>query len=658
MKVKGINPIEQHIEKIVLVLVALVLLVVLAMQFLTQPNTVDTGNRSVPPQNVYVELQRQAETLDSQLKDASPALPAVQTTDLVARYNQAFEQGSGGPERLTAALGQGFSVAAATGTDISGAGPSSDEVAVLTVPPTPAPVAGSQWGTLDPYALVAVPEYAAFVPEEQPYDFASVTIETTFSGTALRDALSPPAGAGVPRRFWQATGMGILGLEVERQRQNADGSWGSAEPITTPPGTPLPTRAITEEAGLPQLTELISKANNAAADVQRPMLPPTIAGPDWTPPSERSTDADSQLSEADRIRRNLERALADLERLQGTTTTTRDPGPRDRNPGSGRTPTTGPGTGTTGTTGTSPANQRRVEQLQRQIEEYRAQLTALGESAQTTASPTGARDTGTTAQASLNILEQQSVQLWAHDLGVEPGATYRYRTRVVLNNPLFRKGPVLNPDDETLQTAASQPFSRAAWSEWSEPVVVGAREYFFVTGADAEGSLTGGRANANIEVFRMHYGFYRKSILGLTAGDPIESSIRMPDGLFRIDTGVIEAQAASAAIFGEASASLPAGLTRLSGRLTIRPGVLVLDVASRPVAVTDNLGRSTTVSEVILRDADGQVLVRTGREDTARQAYQLANGSAAAASRSTLRELGLPALSPSAGLFEPEDAQP
>jgi hypothetical protein len=689
MKVKGMNPIEQHVEKIVLALVALVLLGVLAMQFLTQPNQVDVGNRKVPPQNVYVELQRQAENLDSQLKDASPALPEVRATDLVQRYDQALSQATDSTLALSAPLGRGVNIGAVTGADMGVAGPSSDKVAALSVPKSTIPVAASQWGTLDPYAVLAVPEYAAFIPAEQPFDLPSVTVETTFSGTALRDALSESGGVGIPRRFWAATGMQILGLEVERQRQLPDGTWSAAEPATPPPGTALPTRALGENAGLPELTELVSKATQAATDVQRPMALPTIAGPEWIPPSERvAAPGAAKVTEADRVRRNLERAVAELERLQNAPQNPRqsDPGSRDtRGPGGPGVRNTDPGTTTGPGTGT-PRNQRRMEQLRKDIEGYRERLRELGEPDPTTggttpnqpfqpgmpSDPRDSRDfrpqgidpmtglpTGQpSGPAPLALLEQDSIQLWTHDLGVQPGATYRYRARVVVNNPLFRKGPVLDEQDAALQAAAAQPFSRAEWSDWSEPVVVGATEYYFVTNADAEGSLTGGQSGATVEVFKMFYGFYRKSTLSLTPGDPIEASIRIPDGLFTLDTRVLEARAAAEAMFGEPTGSLPAGLTRATGRLAIRIGSLLLDVAALPVQVTDDLGRSVVVTEAVVREQDGAVVVRNPRDETSSPAYDQANSSSAAASRSPLREPGQPARSPSADLFVPPPAQP
>lgn len=674
MKVKGINPIEQHVEKIVLALVALVLLGVLSLQFLTQPNQVDVGNRQVPPQSVFVELERQAEVLDSQLKNPSPPLPDVKQTDLVVRYDRAFAQASGSAGRLSAALGTGVNISASTGTDITAAGPSSDKVAVLAVPKTSAVIAASQWGTLDPYALLAVPEYARFVPAQQPFDLPSVTIESTFSGTALREALAPASGVGVPRRFWSATGMAIMGFEVERQELRADGSWSSPAPIVTPPGTPTPTRAITPEAGLPELTELISKAAGVAPEVQRPMGPPIIAGPEWTPPSERVvSEGSTELTEGDRVRRTLERAVAELERLQNAQNA---PGTQRSDPAGGRGPmrSTDPVRNPTGPTDRA---QRRMEQLQTQIQELREQLRTLGEPDPTAgAAPFGnPRDPGgrpmpqdsrsapgfspgAMRPGSLELLEQEKVQLWAHDLGVKPGATYRYRTRVVLNNPLFRKGPVLDTQDEALQAASKDPFVRGEWSGWTEPVVVGATEYYFVTAADAESAINAGRATASIDTFRMYYGHYRKSTLNLNPGDPVATSVRIPDGLFLIDTGVIDAKTAGEAMFAETPGSLPAGLTKASGRLSVDLGAYVLDVAALPIQGQDAMGRAYTVTEVLLRDASGRVVVRTGRADTGGQAFILANGSSSAASKTPLREPGQPTSSPASELFVPTNAQP
>lgn len=669
MKLKGINPIEQHIEKIVLGLVAVVLLGVFAMQFLTQPNQVNVGDRSVPPAGIYLELENQAKTLDSQLKDASPALPEIKQTDLVERYNLAFAPSADRPTALSAPLARGVNVGATVGAEITTAS-TTEAVSAAAVPATSAPMAVSQWATLDPYAVETVPAYKQFVPAQQPYDFASVSIEASFSGTALREALL--ADGGVPRRFWQGTGIAILGFEVERERLNADGSWSAAEPIVTPPGTPVPTVAMGEQSGLPELTEIVSKAASVMPEIVRPMGPPTIAGAEWLPPSERVEVSQSTLTESERLTRKLARLEADLERLQNPPSPrgTRDSDPYGGGGGGGKTPGN-PGGGSdrdrdqpTNTGGGSNDRvQKKIEQLRAEIEKIREELRKLGEPAGTAPDagrPGDPRRGPQTGNAAPDLLEQASVQLWAHDLGVEPGATYRYRTRVVINNPLFRKGGQLDENNAELQAAAKDPFARGSWSEWSAPVVVGAREYFFVSNADAQGALQGGRPSATIEVFRVFYGHYRKSTLTLAPGDRIEASQRTPEGLYLVDTALVVDPKVAAEVFAatERPASLPAGISQATGRISIDLGAYVLDVAMKPVPVMDAFGKEQTVSEVVLRTREGTVIARSGPSDTASPAYQLASVSASQASKTPLREPGQPAESPASGMFTPPQAQP
>lgn len=662
MKLKGINPIEQHIEKILLALMALVLLGVFALQFLTQPNQVSVGSRSIPPQNIYVELENQAKSLDSQLKDQSPALPSVPPIDLVERYDASLAGAEGSLAQLSAPLGRGVDIADSVGGGFERQGPSDETISPLTVPVTKSVVAASQWGTLDPYAVETVPAYAAYVPDQQPYDLASVTIESVFSGTALREALSGDRGAGIPRRFWQASGVSIMGFEVERQKRLPNGSWGPTETIQTPPGTSLPLRSLAQDAGLPELTELVSKANGAFEDIERPMAPPTIAGAEWMPPSERVAEEDSSLSEADRLRRRLARAEEQLERLRDSDRNTgRDPNPGGgKTPGGGRTPGRDPGGRDPGSRDPNDANRSREEALRKEIDDLRKQLRDMGEDVTAPASrnPSNARGTGRNQPVDA-LLTRDEVRLWAHDIGVEPGATYRYRTRVAINNPLFRKGPVLDPDDAALQAASDEPFVRGEWSPWTDEVVVGAREYFFVSKAAPDGGAAGRTPNASIEVYRMYYGSYRRSTLTLTPGEPVRASVRLPEGLLLIETAQIEAKDAGAVLTAsERPEALPVGLSAAPSRLRIDLGVYLLDIVEAPVQGVDQFGNPQTVSEVVLRGPDGTVLVRSTAQDTESAAYELASTSASQAGDLILRAPGQPAESASAGQFPPADAQP
>ena len=654
MKLKGVNPIEQHIEKIVLGIVLIVLLGVIAIQFVTTPNNITDGSKSIAPAQVFTSLEPQANQLRGQLNDLNPALPEVKPVDLVERYDNAFRSSGSDRLALSAPLGSPVDIATVTGTDIANVQTASNgPVDALAVPATSTPVAGSQWATLDPYAVQTVPEYSRYIPAQQPYDFPSISIEAQFSGTELRDVLTNQSS--IPSRFWSATGIAILGFEVERQQLQADGSWGSAQPIERPPHTPTPTVAIAQDAGLQALTTLITNAAQNVDEVARPMFPPTIAGAEWVPPSERIPSADdSESSQIRRLQRQLQREQDKLERLTNSPT----------NPGGGLR-TDPRGTGGAGKVGsrddqrrTTQPTGRNTDQIQRvrdRIKELEDELKELGVEEDSTSRSrvrTSARDIR-------SVLEEEVVDLWAHDLGVEPGATYRYRTRVVVNNPLFRKGGQLDADDADQQALTRNPFTRGAWSEWSSPVEAGAREYYFVTGADLGGFNSSAEPKANIELYQMYYGHYRKSTLSVAPGDMLASDVRISGNLLTFDTANIPVEDAANAIEelqsedGDSS-ELPNGVGTLPGRVSINMGVFVLDVYQGQDVTESALGgQQSNIIRVVLRDDHGEVVVRSEQSDEASQAYTLASDSASSAASSGLRAPGEPAIPASAELFKP-----
>ena len=652
MKLKGVNPIEQHIEKIVLGVVFIILLGVIALQFVTTPNNIEDGGRSIAPAQVYTALEQQANQLQSQISDLNPGLPDVQPVDLVERYDNAFDRATADRLTLSSPLGQGVDVAAATGADTTVVGQRTDgPLVALAVPATSAPVAASQWATLDPYAMLEVPEYADYVPAQQPYDFASITIESTFSGTELQSVLNGNnGGTPIPSIYWSSTGIAVLGFEVERQRLMPGGEWGASESIETPPHTPVPLNAVNAESGLQDLVTVVGNASREAGEVQRPMFPPTIAGPLWTPPSERVAMAGS--SEADQIRRiqrQLDRAREELERLSNPRNNTRnDPGQRD--PGGGKTNNTRPQPGQT-----RDRTQERVDRVREQIEDLEQQLEDLGMNLD----DAPAARVRTSRNDLRSVLEEESIDLWAHDMGVEPGATYRYRTRVVVNNPLFRKQADIDPDDPAQQALARDPFARGDWSDWSEEVVAGSREYFFVTSASDGAAGTTAPDKTTIELYQVYYGHYRKSTLNVSPGDLLAADLRVSGDLLAFDTEAVSAEQAAEAVAARAGddpdTQLPDGISQLPSRLSIEIGAFVLDIYPGQEQTEGGLGREAApIMQVVLRTDDGQVIVRSEQGDEGSLAYAQASDSASSASSTPLRAPGeQPAKSPAAELFEP-----
>ena len=158
----------------------------------------------------------------------------------------------------------------------------------------------------------------------------------------------------------------------------------------------------------------------------------------------------------------------------------------------------------------------------------------------------------------------------------------------------------------------------------------------------------------------MYYGHYRKSTLGVAPGDLLESSLRVSGDLWAFNTDVLSVEDAAAAVAdlgAETPSELPDGITELASRLSIQIGAYLLDVYPGEEIMTSGLNSEPIrVMNVLLRDADGQVIVRTEQEDEASQAYAQASESASAANASGLRAPGeQPVISPAAALFEPTE---
>jgi hypothetical protein len=96
MKLKGVNPLEQHIEKIVLIVVSAIFLIVLSLQFLVEPNKVKvTGStQAVPPGKAFDSVEAKAKQLKTVMEqtDLGNALPAAPKYDLVRQLKDIREK--------------------------------------------------------------------------------------------------------------------------------------------------------------------------------------------------------------------------------------------------------------------------------------------------------------------------------------------------------------------------------------------------------------------------------------------------------------------------------------------------------------------------------------------------------------------------------------
>lgn len=564
MRLKGISVFEQHIEKIVLAVMVAVLLGVVSMQFLYQPNMVDAGGRKVPPQAVFGELRKEVDRLRAEVNNGDPALPEVTTPDLREQYQRAIRQQGGVPEELDIAFGPAPRIGGAI--DL---GPVSDgPIMAMTVPAPIKPLGNAQWISVDPYTLEANPDLASYLPPEQPYDMPGVTVSAAIDGRALQDLLRDGDGAHRPiPSSWVRGGLAVLAVEAERQMKKIDGTWGPSQRVEQVPGAfELLSAAESARTLSPvELREVVLRAEQSADQIARPAYLPAIAGPEWLEP-EKATARDEQLanmSEVDVLRHRRSRVLDRIEQNRKRL----DQRPDDTQPSRERSgnPEFVPGGGKGGgpiRPGDPGGDQRAGDRDQQREERRRQQIlnTIAGLEAEvktiekqladkgfpvstddrlSTPAETGTQD----PLLNRGLLGTENFKIWAHDIAVEPGAVYRYRLRVKVNNPIYGKERLLDANAGDNLDLAKQPYAYSQWSAWTGEVMVGKETYLFLTGGneakpagDALATLGGGGAKVAAEVYHMYYGHYRRGSATLTPGDSVYTDVRLPERLYLFDT--------------------------------------------------------------------------------------------------------------------------
>ena len=168
---------------------------------------------------------------------------------------------------------------------------------------------------------------------------------------------------------------------------------------------------------------------------------------------------------------------------------------------------------------------KKLNRLMQEIERFETQLSALNPEAKMEL------ETGNEVELK-DVATADEMLVWAHDLGVEPGKTYRYRCRILMFNPFFARGRQLLPDQQGL----AESFEIAsAVSEWSSPVQVAPPvEFFVVRASDGGGSL--GMGEARIELYRYEGGARRTEQFTVQPGERIGRKARVGDSMVDFQT--------------------------------------------------------------------------------------------------------------------------
>ena len=580
---KGMPIWERHVEKIVLGLTVVVLLAVFAMLILgTQSITAEIDGLEYGPAEVDEVLVQKAQELGRRLGpdavvdvSAFESIRADGSSTFVERL-QASVGPDGTPPRIAPALAAALLPEGVGSVDVW-----------YHEPRIPAPRMRTRVvqtiDTIETSEFDRVPELSSRLNGDS--DVAWTTPVAMIDLAAVRAELGKSVDSADPPRAtipsnWFNDRPYVLDVVFERETMNSDGSWTNPDVVEPIPGGIGLRAVLAQKRAADELDAGFKEAVWLNLDDRVKQL--EILQPDFfattnaalaisqDEPEEELADEDDGLNEEDRARREQERELrrrirdrkssagrisATLTDLGGPLTESEDKDDRkggDTGRGSGgrgggrgggggaSDPNGGGGFGMgEGTAGrkqggsmSNEADRRRrisltkkLARLTEEIERLEGQLSMLNPEATMEIAGTGETELQDLATA-------EEMLVWAHDLGVEPGKTYRYRCRILMFNPFFARGRQLLPE----QQALAESFEIAsAVSDWSTPVMVAPPvEFFVVRASDGAGSL--GMGEARIELYRYEGGARRTEQFTVQPGERIGRKARVGDAMVDFQT--------------------------------------------------------------------------------------------------------------------------
>ena len=615
MKNKDFGFFQQHAEKIALGLGLLVLLAVGVSQFvLGEPNAVEINNQPVAPGEIRETVVREAQRLDQSLKRDSPVEPRE-----IPKYAESFVNLYTLPVASDRTLNPIDQVGLAD-TWVKVVQPSYAKKILPDVPLATDVFVKNGHGVLADIQDQQVINLREMIGNEQPADFPYVSVSAKFSFAEWVNRLRSsdiPAVNRVEEGLW-ADRLAITGVQLLREELDPEtGKWGNPTEIDPLPGQyALLPGAVASAGGLraEDAEQLEQQVMQSQPLIRRTPFPPISNGA-WVPPSAgdrvlTAEDLRRQQEIQDRITR-LERQLERMSQ-QGNPDARRnapvedfydDPAAYDDGASSRRDRRS-----RNNDRGRQPAEQqdpeaRRLERMNEELDAARREMDELlGIDPDSTTTVSGGQgydpsmdDPGnfggpelprrgnrfqdynnpgfqSNNQAGSDVPE--TVTVWAHDLTIEPGKTYRYKVKVFVLNPLFRN-PRLDAEqlkENRNRIALGPSAEQLEAAGWSAPVAIDREHYFFVTSGNRD------QKRADFEVWTVYNGVWRTQEFTEYPGNEIG------------DTAELE---------------------EVNGRVPMNVGSIMLDVDS----VSNPNGGGSVVRVLYLDGQSNQIRTRLVQED-------------------------------------------
>jgi hypothetical protein len=535
---KQSNFIDEHIEKVALVIGGLAAICVLYAFALRGPELV-FDNQKFRPGQLDIYIAEQSEKLKERLaREPIPKPPYVpQSVSFLAKINSVLDK------------------------DLNVLWPVPSSVETMVDKKYRMPVIGSVNDVSVEHirAVAYVPKVAVTTEnvglEEtyEPNDLDLVTVQASFDLAPLIDSFQECfAGKEVPEG-WRDAGLAkpvFAVVQLQRQRFGDNGEWGQWEDVPRVKIDPKRDdyKIIEDVNGLPSGGVMVQLAKFSDPQIQVKLLQPApykiaSAEDDWLPPLlHRKFLAVRREKEAQDRRETIateREAKAAEERDKAAARPAReDRGvtekPRGTTEQTGRTTTPGRAAGGTGYRGgaaggggrggmemgggaaRSPSRTTTAKPDRAPERDRRTESTTAAEQKKTTkpvvTEATIYDEMRKMLLASKDISKlRETITFWAYDDTVEPGASYQYRIRLGVFNPVAGTGQVREED-------AANDSKVILWSEFSDVtdvVVIDKRLYFFPVNVQEAAKA------AEVQVCKYVLGYWHSEQFMVKRGDMI-----------------------------------------------------------------------------------------------------------------------------------------
>ncbi|MCE9590560.1 MAG: hypothetical protein K8S99_08565 [Planctomycetes bacterium] len=535
MKIKNLNFVDKHIHKIILGVSLLFLALVVFLYVLGSPYkaTLSGTKEAITPPDVIDAYNRAGDKLKVNINRTESLLPSMNIPSYTENFQTHTLRSPVGRPRFEVPFGM-------PGVDphiLPDIQPNQAIAYQIDTPPYPHDYAVSTgFNVLAPRPDQPQLNEAMLklIGNKQPRDFHYVSVGAFFDFDAWRNKLrSAPTEARIPEDWWRNYLL-ITYLRLERQTLNpATEKWGPVEVIAALPGQP-DYSAVSENLTPDDAIRTVNAIRQSQSAIATPQFVPTSGEQPWAPPLSEAALSEPAKRQVTALQQKINDVVARIQALESAGTSGRrppTPAPAPPSgtgrthpgmpPGAGQPPPAGAGFGsldgsaasrdnpaapppasTPAEPAAAPTGNPQIDALRAELLKYRVELNRVNAAGNNFEGGAGGA--------------QNRVPIWAHDITVQPGKTYRYRIRPAVFNPLFQKREPA-PEQRLKQMNKLSwvaEFPESDDTVWSKRVTIETDTRFFVVKANRPVGVT-------VKVFRIFGGAWQWRDFNVAAGDSI-----------------------------------------------------------------------------------------------------------------------------------------